>query len=75
MAYRSSLKHDDYTGGGILHETGNALMRVVGGFGNASGPGAFMVQLMISGTTSAIAVGLEVQPSAQACLGRPPCLS
>lgn len=58
MAYRSSLKNDDGTGGGVLHETGNALMRVVGGFGNASGPGTFMVQTIISGTTSAIAMGL-----------------
>lgn len=58
MAYRSSLKHDDGTSSGILHETGNALMRVVGGHGNASGPGSFMVQTIISGTTSAIAMGL-----------------
>lgn len=58
MAYRSSLKHDDGTSGGILHEAGNSLMRVVGGFGNSSGPGAFMVQTIISGTTSAIAMGL-----------------
>lgn len=58
MAYRSSLKHDDGTGGGILHDAGNALMRVVGGYGNASGPGSFMVQTIISGTTSAIAMGL-----------------
>lgn len=68
MSFRGG-QHDVFHASSIFDTSRSLLFRMTGGWGNAAGPGYFMARIVLSGTVSAVIIGMAGSAAGAAIWG------